>query len=619
MSATAAIARPVVAPLTDGADPQILVAQGRAEHQAGRLDRAAALYARARAALPNDADLLHLRAALAWQTGHLDAASTLVEAALVQCPALTTAHNTRGVIAQARGQTAAAVDAFEQAYRRSPTSPSYAANLAGALMDAGEPARALAVLHELVAATPQSAAAHRALGDALIRAEKPRQAVGVLHTALMLAPTDLEHRFVLAHACQLAGDPLAAIPHYQHILAIQPEHTRALQNLGRAFSDTGDTDRAFGCLRTALALTPDHAEHWANLAVALRRSGALAASLQHYDKAASLDPGNARTRYHHAMTLLLDGQFDLGWAVHEARFGLAGFPIRRDLLAQPMWDGTKLAGRTLLLHAEQGLGDTIQFARYASLIGLVGLARGGRIVMMVQPPLVELLQGFAGANEVIGSDGPTPAFDVQAPLLSLPRLMRTRGDNIPAALPYLRAETDRRARWRRELDGCGLRVGLVWAGNASHGNDRERSLDPARALQLAERLLHARPDVLLCGLQLGARSQDLDALGQAGRYRNLAPYLQDFAETAALVSELDAVVCVDTSVAHLAGALGRPVMVLLPFAPDWRWRQTGDGTPWYPSMRLCRAVRPGDPEAAIDAAVTQIAGFAGREIAVPQG
>jgi hypothetical protein len=259
--------------------------------------------------------------------------------------------------------------------------------------------------------------------------------------------------------------------------------------------------------------------------------------------------------------------------------------VRRDF-AQPLWLGEfDIAGKTVLLHAEQGLGDTIQFCRYAEKVA----ARGASVLMEVPPALLSLLAQVEGVRQLIGRGEPLPPFDCHCPLLSLPLAFDTRSDSIPAQVPYLRSEPERVGAWRRRLgDGKLPRVGLAWSGSATHLNDTNRSIpleDFARVVC---------PEAQFVSLQKDVRAADERVLIGRRDVRHLGSELQDFADTAAVIELMDLIVTVDTAVAHLAGAMGKAVWILLPFNPDWRWLLDRDDSPWYPSARLFRQTAHGD-------------------------
>jgi hypothetical protein len=281
------------------------------------------------------------------------------------------------------------------------------------------------------------------------------------------------------------------------------------------------------------------------------------------------------------MLLLLEGNFAQGWPEYDWR------RWHKDVarpFPQPLWDGSPLKGRTLLLHAEQGLGDTLQFIRYSARVP----RDGGRVVLECQPALLPLLRGLPGLDQVLPLGAALPPFDVQAPLPSLPGLFGTTADSIPAEVPYLRADPERVGQWRRELGpGDGFTVGIAWQGNPKNKGDRRRSVALSRFVPLAE-----VPGVRLCSLQVGAGTEQL--AGADFPLLDLGSRLTDFVDTAAAVSCLDLVVCVDTALAHLAGALGKPVWLAVASAPDWRWLLGRPDSPWYPTLRLFRQPSPGD-------------------------
>ncbi len=294
-------------------------------------------------------------------------------------------------------------------------------------------------------------------------------------------------------------------------------------------------------------------------------------------------PDHAETHLSRAVLWLLTEDFERGWPEYEWRWQAGCVPRA---FPQPRWDGSPLEGRTILLHAEQGLGDTLQFVRYARLVH----ERGGTVIVECQPALVRLLASCPGIDRVVARDEPLPDFDVHAPLLSLPGIFRTTLDNLPADGPYLFAQDESIVRWREELSGAdGFKVGIAWQGNPLHQQDHFRSIQIERFARLAD-----VPRVKLYSLQVGAGRDRLEEAAGRLPITDLTEKFVDFQETAALVRNLDLVITCDTAVAHLAGALGVPVWVTISAAPDWRWLVDRDDSSWYPTMRLFRQTRLGN-------------------------
>ena len=308
-------------------------------------------------------------------------------------------------------------------------------------------------------------------------------------------------------------------------------------------------------------------------------------ALSSYGRVLTLQPDNADVHFNAALSLLTLGDYRRGFAEYEWRWKRAGYPPRTDL-RKPLWLGeTPLAGKTILLHAEQGLGDTVMFARYAPLLARAGAT----VVMEVQPELKGLLTGLDGVAAVVGRGEPLPPFDLHCPLTSLPFACKTELAGVPAEIPYLRADPARIEKWRPRLAGPLPRVALAWSGRASHVNDRNRSLSLSQLSPLLE-----AEDVRFVSIQRELRPADAERLSREPRIIDLGAELADFTDTAAVLSLCELVICVDTSVAHVAGALGRPTFVLLPFQPDWRWTLDRATSPWYPATRLFRQPAPGD-------------------------
>jgi hypothetical protein len=353
--------------------------------------------------------------------------------------------------------------------------------------------------------------------------------------------------------CDL-GEPAAAIAHYQRALALEPSFADYHMNLGNAQRD--------------LARLPD--------------------AVAGYERALALQPELGDAHWNMATALLVGGDFVRGWAAYQKRWQTRRLAAHRRSFAVPPWDGADPAGRTVLVHAEQGMGDVIQFCRYLPLLR----ARGARTVLLIDGgwrQLAPLLRSLDGVDRLALDLAEAGDFDLYCPLLDLPLRFGTELATIPAHVPYLAADPTR-TDWRARLAGDGTpRIGIVWAGNRSNTRDRLRSV----RLELLLPLL-ALPGLRWFGLQVGDGRGDLEGRKLPPGFTDLGPELHDFADTAAVLAELDLVISVDTSVAHLAGALGRPVWLLLPTAPDWRWLLERDDSPWYPSARLFRQPAAGD-------------------------
>jgi hypothetical protein len=360
-------------------------------------------------------------------------------------------------------------------------------------------------------------------------------------------------------------------------VARHPGYQNAYLSLSNALAVRGRPDEAIAACRRAIRIDPGYWQAVSNLGTLLQEGGNLAEAIAAY-RATLAERDDAAIHVNLAHALLGTGAFDEGWQHYEYRHALPQQEGDWTQVAQPRWRGEPGAGRTLLVHAEQGLGDTIQFCRYLGLAA----ARGCRVVFQVQPPLARLVAGLAGVAAVVGRGQPLPPFDLHCPLLSLAQVFATRLETIPAEIPYLQADPAAVAAWAAALpDRPGLKVGLAWAGNPQLAADRRRSIAPARLAPLL-----ACPGLVWYSLQK-------DALAPAGMI-DLMAGVGDLADTAALIANLDLVVAVDTAVAHLAGAMGKPVWLLNRFDTDWRWLRDRDDSPWYPTLRQFRQAAPGD-------------------------
>ena len=465
----------------------------------------------------------------------------------------------RGNAALEAGDPRAAADCYRAALAASPEHPGLLYNLGNALRAGSDMNGAEAALRRAIALQPDHAAAHNNLGNLLRTTRRPAEALEAYRRALFLRPHDGQVRGNLGIALLDLHRPQEAAVWLAQAVAAHPTDAQALVNLGGA---------------RMLAADPE---------------GALA----DYRRARALAPGLPGAALGEALALLTLGDWEPGWNCYEARLFDRRFHPCPAALARPRWHGSEpVAGRTLLLLSEQGLGDTIQFCRYAPLLR----ARGARVVLQVAAPLVPLVRDLA---ETVAAPGdPLPGFDAWCPLMSLPRAFATTPHTVPTT-PYLAADPAATRRWRRRLGPRrGLRVGLVWAGNPKHPFDALRSLPQAVLAPLL-----GLPGIEPHALQPEARPVD-------ARIRP-HPEIADFGDVAALVTLMDVVITVDTAVAHLAGALGRRVWILLPHAADFRWMLDRTDTPWYPSARLFRQTRAHDWEGVVDDAARALRQLAG--------
>jgi len=427
---------------------------------------------------------------------------------------------------------------------------------------------------------PGLAYSHIKRAQDLLRA---RDAVGArreAELALQLPPADFVARNVLGSVLYELGDLHRARALFQDVLAESPRYGDALNNLGNILVRDGKPRAAVEFYERALAGAPDNPDWCANLGGARQALGDLPGALECFDHALALAPGHADARWNRALARLLSGDLAQGFADYEARWSLPEFIARP--FTQPQWTGGDATGQTILIHSEQGYGDTIQMVRFAASLA----AHGARVLLETHAALAPVMRRVSGIAQVIVHGDPLPAFDAHIPVMSLPHACGVASlAQIPVPRAYIHAAEGatvtlppRRGKERR--------IGLVWAGRPTHKNDRNRSLDVTLLAPVA-----SVPDVSLVSLQIGARAGDLAALPGIV---DLAPQLTDFGATARILEQLDLVVTVDTAVAHLAGAMGKDCWVMLPFAPDWRWLLGRDSSVWYPSLRLYRQPRIGD-------------------------
>ncbi|WP_448043315.1 tetratricopeptide repeat protein [Bradyrhizobium liaoningense] len=547
----------------------------------------------------------NLGVALAEQ-GRLAEAEEAYRALIAREPAYRGAWLNLGDVLSGQDRLGEAAAAYRRALDADPDDPGLLCSLGAALYRQGLLGDAIEQYRRAVALGPDNIAALRLLGLLLHEDGQLREAAEVYRRTFALDPADHVIATNLGACYSELGALDDAIASCEHALLLKPDHAPAHTNLGIIFEKQERFADAVAAHRCAVAADPGYAKGHADLAVALRNAGEIDEALAVSRHAVALDPEQPLAQYNHAHFLLMNGDFANGFEAYRWRRKSKSLSDGDPTFSEPEWQGEPLDGRTLLLFAEYGLGDALHFVRYLPMV----TARGGHIVLQVQPALASLLRTLPDVT-VIPRGEPLPPFDLQLPLMSLPRVFGTTVDTIPADVPYLHAEPARLLRWRAALaDAMALKVGVAWAGNIRHKGDRQRSLSAEAVLP---RLV--MPDVQLYSLQKEPRPDDVPVLAALNRdIVDLAPALGDFADTAAAVASLDLVIAVDTSVAHLAGALGRPVWMLTPYALDWRWLRDREDTPWYPTMRLFRQRRPrewDDPLMRLSAALAVLAAKAG--------
>jgi hypothetical protein len=465
-------------------------------------------------------------------------------------------------------------------------------------LDRGAADAALALCREAL----DAGAGHRPdllnlLGYALAQLDRCDEAVAAFAEAASLSPGDPEAQTNLGVAL-LDADRLdeAAAP-LQRALTLFPHHANALYNFGLVNQRAGRLNEAVSLYRRALAAGQRDPDCAVNLGIALKDTLTAA-------------PDNAGARYNLALAQLLDGDFAEGWAGYEARWQTPHFRHARRDLDGPVWDGAPLPGKTLLLQGEQGLGDVLQFVRYAAL----AKRTRARVILRCRPRLAELLASVDGIDAIFSEQDDAPPHDAWAHLMSLPRILGTTVETVPARIPYVHPDPARIAAWRARLDGIGgLRVGIGWQGDPGYAGDARRSI-PLPAMAPLGRV----PHVTLVSLQKGPGRRQLLDMDADVSVLDLGPELDEgtgaFVDTAAVLQSLDLIVTSDTALAHVAGATGRPTWLALPQIPDWRWMRGRDDSPWYPTMRLFRQTAAGDWDGVFSAAAAALSETVTKEL-----
>ena len=536
---------------------------------------------RALEADPHHADTLHLMGLLSFHFNQDDHAAEWISRAIQQDPKPQYLF-TLGVTRQRQRRFEEALQAFDRATQLKPDAVELWRHRGNVLVDLNRWDQALLSFQEVLKHNPYDRDAAYNSGSMLLQLKRLEEALSSLNLSDQLQPNHaptLQKRALVLHELGRSEEALVDI---KRAHALDPSQADICNNAGVFLQRLGRDDEALPWIDRALKLRPDYPDAIINKAFSLAHLRRFAEAFALYDFMQVLHPGHAEAEWRRSHLDLLLGNFEAGWVGREARVRLPELPIARFDYPQPRWLGKEpVDGKTILVQMDEGSGDTIQFVRYVPMLA----ARGARVILMVADTLCPLLSEFAGVSECVPFSATTlPAFDIYCPITSLPLAFGTKLETIPSETAYLPAPAASRLQiWEDRLGPRDrLRVGLVWSGNPKHVNDHNRSLPLSALAELLEL------DATFVSLQKDLKPEDRATLPAQTNIVDLTDHLTDFAETAALVSCLDVVMSVDTSVAHLAGALGRPTWILLPYSPDYRWLLDRDDSPWYPTARLVR-------------------------------
>jgi Tfp pilus assembly protein PilF len=589
---------------------------------ASRQDWKAALecFRRATSLDPNHAEAHAFSGNVLRQLGEVDAAIAAYDRALAIKADYLEVHYNRGTLLHQANQLRPALDSFDSALTINPALVQAHCRRADILRELGQPQDAEASYRRAIALMPGNGDAHAGLGVVLMALRRPRDALMSFDSAIKLRPdfarlfsnrAEAEAQLGLVsearasheRAVQLAPQDAAvhfnqgaflsdlkewrqAIPSYQAAVELKPDYADAHCNLGLCLQEMGQADLAINSYTRALQVNPDLVTAFNNRGNLFRSRKQFAEALHDYRRALELEPGSIDVHYNMGQLALLQGDFAAGWLDYEWRERIEAAKAFSRRLPQPRWSGeSSLHGKRIFLYAEQGLGDTIQFCRYASLVA----ARGAHVILEVQPGLGELLADLDGVAELQIAGSSVPQADYQCPLMSLPGAFKTTLDTIPCRVPYLHVNSKRLEQYQ-EMPGPRQRprVGLVWSGNPRHTNDR------ARSMTLRQMIMYLPDEFEYFCLQNEIRDADRETLHSSPDITIRELPLKSFLDTAALIASLDLVISVDTSVAHLSGAMGQRTWILLPYLPDWRWMLDRTDSPWYPTATLYRQAAVND-------------------------
>jgi len=559
------------------------------QHQAGRLDQARKLYLRELKFDPDNVDALHYLGTLLYQQGDPSQAMDLIKKALAINPAIAEAYSNLGAVLAALGKTDEAVTAHRRAIGLKPDFPAAHYNLGNALTALGKLEEAVDAYERAITIQPKYPKAQYNLGNALATLGRTEEAVAAYRHAVA-ARTDYPEAYgALASGLKTLGKFDEAVDCLRHAIARNPKIADWHNNLGVALAALGQTNEAVAAYHRAIATRPEYAEAHHNLGNAFTTLGKMDEALASYRRAIAINPDYADAHGALSLILLSLGELRQGFSEYRWRWKAANFPEQMPGLSCPLWEGENLSGKAILVHCEQGYGDSLQFIRYVKLLSRMA----DRVMVVTEQPLVNLFRSIPDI-EVLTTYEDTCDFHI--PLMCLPRLFGTTLDAIPDEVPYLAADSEKAAHWAERLSNYAgyMKVGLVWAGDSRKHDPDANAIDRRRSVTLQKFApLAVSANLQFFSLQKGEPSTQAADAPHGMQLVDMTSDLHDFEDTAALVTNLDLVITVDTSVAHLTGALAKPVWILSRFDGCWRWLNGREDSPWYPTVRLFHQRAPG--------------------------
>jgi len=586
---------------------------GLSFHKSGQFAKALSIYQQILLVQHNHFDALHLSGVIEIQNNNLSAGLALIDRALTINNQNAEVHFIKGMVHLQLNQIEVAMTCFDMVIKINPGYVQAYFNRGNALAQLLKIEEAIENFRQTISLAPNYAEAYCNLANALTQLRRHDEAIGNFQKALEIAPNLTDALFNISNPLLQLGRLNEALVYLNKASFLAPHDHFIQSNRGNVLMQLGMADEAVESFKRAIALCPSYADAYTNCGISLMDLGRVREALQYYEIAINIDhkyfeaisnkgealsklgkykesieqfnhaieinPEYAPAHWNKANALLTMGNFELGWELHEWRWKTKELNVLMPPFKKPLWLGAeKLTGKTILLHAEQGLGDTIQFCRYAKLVSELG----AKVVLLTPKPLIGLFGNLDGVDLLVEEGHEPPYYDYHCPLLSLPLALKTTLSTIPMSTPYLFSSTEKKQLWINRINKQTSKlIGLAWSGNKNQENDRNRSI------KLSELLPYLPTGYTYISLQKELRDYDKDVLYNSS-IQHFGEDLKDFSDTAALCDLMDMVVSVDTSIAHLAGAIGKPVSILLPFDPGWRWLLNRDDSPWYPSARLYR-------------------------------